>query len=345
MHQYIIRENHSVQTEQLCVHDAIRFLYSDLRENAQFVFRLLTGARASRWLGYLNYESFIGKKILDTQNFLKLCGIDETECLEDPKKLTSLKKIFERKIRYWECRPMPNDPGSIVSPADARMIYGSLCPDSSLFIKGKFFDYDELIGKNKKRWHATFQCGDFAIFRLTPDKYHYNHTPVAGRIVDFYQILGAYHSCNPYAVSRVITPYSKNKRVITVIDTDVPGGTSIGLVAMIEVVALMIGNIVQCYSKHRYDDPQPVGTGLFIEKGRPKSLFRPGSSTVVLFFEKERVRFADDIKANMRMAGVKSFFNEGFGQDLIETDVKVRSHIGSIIRPPIINGKVITTNE
>jgi phosphatidylserine decarboxylase len=44
----------------------------------------------------------------------------------------------------------------------------------------------------------------------------------------------------------MVRPYSKNKRVVTIIDTDVEGGTGIGLVAMIEVVALMIGDIVQC---------------------------------------------------------------------------------------------------
>lgn len=54
------------------------------------------------------------------------------------------------------------------------------------------------------------------------------------------------NSCNPGAVVSMVTPFSKNRRVVTVIDTDVPGGTGIGLVAM------MIGDIVQCYSTHGY---------------------------------------------------------------------------------------------
>ena len=52
----------------------------------------------------------------------------------------------------------------------------------------------------------------------------------------------------PGAVVALVTPYSKNSRVVTIIDTEVPGGTGVGLVAMIEVVALMIGEVVQCYS-------------------------------------------------------------------------------------------------
>ncbi|MDD5168606.1 MAG: phosphatidylserine decarboxylase [Syntrophales bacterium] len=330
-HQYIDRESRKVLTEDLYGNDAVRFLYSGLRENAPFAFRLLTSAWASKWLGYLNYESFIGDKILNNGSFLKTCGINGAECLEDPRRLDTIQKVFERKIRYWECRPMPKDPGTVVSPADSRMLYGSLSETSSLFIKGKFFDFEELIGKDKKTWLSAFHDGDFAVFRLTPEKYHYNHTPVSGKVVDFYSIMGAYHSCNPHAVLTVVTPYSKNKRIVTIFDTDVPGGTNVGVVAMIEVVALMIGGIVQCYSKKRYNDPVAIGTGMFVEKGLPKSLFRPGSSTVVLMFEKNRLRFADDIVANMSSYGVESIFSQGFGRPMVETDVKVRSLIGSII--------------
>ena len=329
-HQYIDRERRQVCNESLYCHESVRFLYSTLRENAPAVFKLLTSAWASKWLGYLNYESFIGDRILQNGGILRSLGIDGAECLSPTRELDSLQKIFERKIRYWDCRPMPNDPGTIVSPADSRVILGSLSDMSSLFIKGKFFEFDELIGRDKKSWLAAFRDGDFAVFRLTPEKYHYNHTPVAGKVADFYSILGAYHSCNPYAVLQVVTPYSKNKRVVTIFDTDVPGGTNIGLVAMIEVVALMIGGIVQCYSKKYYDDPKPVGSGLFVEKGRPKSLFRPGSSTVVLLFERDKVRFADDILANMSAFGVDSLFSKGFGQPMVETDIKVRSLLGSV---------------
>jgi phosphatidylserine decarboxylase len=251
--------------------------------------------------------------------------------LDTPENLDSLRKIFERKIRYWECRPMPNDPQAILSPADSRMLFGSFLETSSLFIKGKFFDYEEMLGLNKNTWLKAFSDGDFALFRLTPEKYHYNHTPVAGKIIDYYQIPGLYHACNPNAVVSVVTPYSKNKRIVTIINTDVAGGTNVGLVAMIEVVALMIGDIVQCYSENKYEKPISVGTGMFMKKGVPKSLFRPGSSTVVLIFQKDRVRFADDITANMFYPGAESIFSRGFGKSLVETDVKVRSFIASAV--------------
>jgi phosphatidylserine decarboxylase len=282
----------------------------------------------SSLLGFLNYDMLLGGTILGSNRFLDSCSIDWSECLDEPERLRRFRDVFERKIRYWECRPMPKNPRAIVSPADSRMIPGSLSETSGLFLKGKFFDFEELLGEDKEEWLRAFEDGDYGIFRLTPDKYHYNHMPVSGMVRDIYEIPGHYHSCNPGAVVMVATPYSKNKRVVTVIDTDVPGGTKAGLVAMIEVVALMIGDIVQCYSAQRYEGPRPVRPGMLLKKGSPKSLYRPGSSTDVLLFEKGRMRFSDDLVRNMHLPGVESRFSSGFGKPLVETEVGVRSLIG-----------------
>lgn len=334
-HHYIERDTRSIKTEQFYGDQAVQFLYSRIREQSSWLFRQLVSARTSRILSYMNYDGILTKRMTNHLDIHRQLNIDPAECLDAVENLNSLRKIFERKIRYWACRPMPNDPCAIVSPADSRMLFGSFQEESGLFIKDKFFDYEEMFGVNKRTWLAAFRKGDFAIFRLTPEKYHYNHTPVAGKIVDFYQIQGAYHACNPNAVVSVVTPYSKNKRVVTIIDTDVEGGTRAGLVAMIEVVALMIGDIVQCYSEKNYDNPIAAGTGMFMKKGVPKSLFRPGSSTVVLIFQKDRVRLADDITANMFFPDAESIFSQGFGKSLVETEVKVRSFIAG----SVVNGK------
>ena len=331
LHQYIERENRRVCTERFYGDRAVKLLYSNVREYAPFLFRALTSARISRLLGFVNYELFLGEKLFGHMDFLKARNIHLHECVDDPDSLNTLKKIFERKIRYWECRPMPGDHDVIVSPADSRMIVGSFCEDSLLCVKGKFFDYEEMLGRDKKKWLKAFQDGDFAVFRLTPDKYHYNHTPVAGRIVDFYHMQGRYHSCNPNAVLSMATPYSKNRRIVTIIDTDVDGGTGTGLVAMIEVVAMMIGDVVQCYSEEGYENPLPIGTGMFVKKGFPKSLYRPGSSTDVLIFQQGRMRFSEDIVMNMFHQRAESILCRGFGIPLIETEVKVRSGIGKVL--------------
>ena len=233
---------------------------------------------------------------------------------------------------------MPDNPDVVVSPADARVLVGSFSRTSQLFIKEKFFDYEELISPHKPIWLSAFRGGDVAVFRLTPDKYHYNHTPVAGRVVDIYEIAGDYHPCNPGALMATSASFSKNRRIVTVIDTDVPGGSRVGLAAMIEVAALMIGDIVQCYSDTRYDAPRNVAPGMFLKKGMPKSLYRPGSSTDVLVFEPARIVFSEDILENLHRQGVQTRFSEGFGRPLVETEVRVRQEIGR--RKPATIGAV-----
>jgi phosphatidylserine decarboxylase len=330
-HQYVERDTGTVCTERLYSDRMIQLFYSSLRERASIMLGALSSSRMSSVLGYINYDLFLGGKIVGNTRFLRALGVDLEECLEPASSLRTPRRVFERKIRYWQTRPMSGDTGVVVSPADAKVLLGSFCRQQSLFIKDKFFDYEELLGADKRDWLQAFHRGDFAIFRLTPEKYHYNHTPVAGRVVDCYEVDGQYHSCNPSAIVALATLYSKNRRVITVIDTDVPGGTGVGLVAMIEIVALMIGDIVQAYSDYRYANPRPARPGQFVRKGVPKSLYRPGSSTDVLLFQRGRLEFDADLVRNLNHPGAVSRFSHGFGAPLVETDVQVRSSIGRAI--------------
>jgi phosphatidylserine decarboxylase len=327
-HQYIERETSSVRTEQFCGDRWLNWAYRALWEDPAWLMTALTSRRTTQVLGFFNYDRPFAATQAAVAKFARALAVDLSECLDAPDRLNTPRRLFQRRLRYWQVRPMDGDPRAIVSPADARLLLGSFADDSSLFLKGKFFDHDELVGRDRSQWRRLFQQGDWAIFRLTPDKYHYNHSPVSGRVVDWYEISGRYHSCNPGPVVVAATPYSKNKRVVTIIDTEVPGGSRVGVVAMIEIVALMIGQIDQCYSAVAYDHPKPMQVGMMIEKGRPKSLYRPGSSTDVLLFEPGRVIFSEDLVRNRFRPGVQSRFSQGFGRPLVETDVRVRSTIG-----------------
>ena len=328
-HQYISRDSGALCDEPLFADRLIGLMYHQVRENAPGLFRLLTSPRMTDVLGYLNYDMHFGSYGSACSRFLKQLNIDLDECLLSASELDTPRKVFERQIRYWDCRPMPRDAGMVVSPADARVLVGSCRETSSLFIKDKFFSFEELLGGELHPWLDAMRDGDFALFRLTPDKYHYNHSPVSGEVVDIYQIDGAFNSCNPGAIVTVATPYSKNRRVVTIVDTDVKGGTGVGLVAMIEVVALMIGDIVQCYSAEGYQDPLPVVPGRFLSKGQPKSLYRPGSSTDILVFQRGRVEFAADLLANQLRSDAVSRFSKGFGGQLVETDIRVRAALAT----------------
>lgn len=323
-HEYIVRETGAIARERLVGDRAVRALYSPKLENAAWLSKLASSRYTSEVLGYLNYDNLLSSRASGMQRFLKKSDINLRELVDAPASLDTARKIFERKIRYWECRRLPIE-RCVVCPADARVVVGSTSQTTALPIKDKFFEFPELLGGPKVRWTKYFRNGNYAVFRLTPEKYHYTHSPVTGRVVDFYAVDGRYHSCNPNATVRLLTPHSKNRRVVTMLDTNCPGGTGVGKVAMIEVVALMIGQIEQRYSEHEYDDPQDLRKEMMLQIGAPKALFRPGSSTVVLLFQEGRVRFAEDLLLNQQRSGVHSRYSAPFGQPLVETDVAVRS--------------------
>jgi phosphatidylserine decarboxylase len=325
MHEYIVRETGEIARERLVGDRTVRALYSPKLENAGWVSKLASSRKFSELLGYLNYDNRLSSRASGMKRFLQKSGIDLTELVDDPASLNTARQMFERKIRYWECRSLPKVGSSVVCPADSRVAVGSMSTTSELLIKDKFFAFPELLGGPRTRWTKEFKEGDYSVFRLTPEKYHYTHVPVQGVVADFYAVDGRYHSCNPNATAKLITPHSKNKRVVTIIDTDCTGGTGIGYVAMIEVVALMIGQIDQRYSEREYLDPQPIEPGMMLRTGAPKALFRPGSSTVVLLFQRDRIRFAEDLVRNQQRHEVRSRYSRAFGQALVETDVAVRS--------------------
>jgi phosphatidylserine decarboxylase len=326
-HQYIHRRSGRVITEVLFADRLIHWLYGAAREKAPLLFKALTSARSSRLLSHVNFDAGHINGPAAARRLAVNLGIDLSECVWKRRCLVSPRHLFERQIKYWTSRPTPKDQNRVVSPADANVLVGSMEETDRLFIKEKFFTFVELLGEEKIKWCDVFRHGDFAAFRLTPEKYHYNHTPVSGRVVDYYTVDGDYHSCNPKAAVSMVTPYSKNKRVVTVFDTDIEGGTGVGLVAMIEVVALMIGDIVQCYSEQRYDDPQPIAPGLEVRRGQPKSLFRPGSSVDVLLFQKGRIAFDQDLVDNRFRSDAVSRYSLGFGRPVVETGVRVRESI------------------
>ncbi len=325
MHEYIVRETGEIARERLVGDRTVRALYSPRLEKTAWVSKLASSRKVSELLSYLNYDNRLSSHASGMKRFLKKSGIDLTELVDEPSSLNTARQMFERKIRYWECRPLPKGKQSVVCPADSRVAVGSMATTSKLLIKEKFFAFPELLGGPRHRWTKEFKDGDYAVFRLTPEKYHYTHVPVQGVVADFYAVNGRYHSCNPNATVKLVTPHSKNKRVVTVIDTDCDGGTGIGLVAMIEVVALMIGQIDQRYSEHEYRNPKRIEPGMMLRIGAPKALFRPGSSTVVLLFQRDRIRFAEDLLRNQQRVEVRSRYSRAFGEALVETDVAVRS--------------------
>jgi len=331
-HEYIDRRTGQVCREHLLGDRIISALYARGLENASSIMRVASSCRLSSTLAFLNYDNLLRNNATSTLRYLAKNGVDFSEFVEPVKNLRTARSVFERQIRFWECRPMPAEESAIVCPADARVLVASHNNNSIIFLKEKYFEFEELLDGKQHKWSQEFDGGEFAIFRLTPEKYHYVHAPVSGIVKDFYQIEGGYHSCNPSAIVSLVTPHSKNRRVVSIIQTDMEGGTGVGLVAIVEVVALMIGQILQCYSERKYERPCELKPGMFIERGQPKSLFRPGSSSVLVFFQRGRVSFCEDLLQNRFRRDAQSRFSVGLHQPVVETEVAARSPLARDLR-------------
>ena len=322
-HCYIERKNNSVVEERLFADRLIKKIYSENREKSSYILNQATKKWVTDLLGFIKYD--IPLPAFRINKIIKELNVNLNECIDSPSAFKTVRDIFERKIDFKNFRYMDNDYRAIVSPCDAKVLIGSLSETSIFYIKNKFFCFEELL--QNKNYEKIFNGGDFAIFRLTPDEYHYNHMPVSGILEDIYQIDGPYHSCNPHVVKVIATPYSKNKRVITIINTDIENGSKIGKVAMIEIAAMMIGEIAQCYSEENYDNPVVPVKGVFLKKGQPKSLYRPGSSTTILLFENDKIDFCKDLITNSKRADIPSRYSLNLKDVKVETRVEVRSTI------------------
>jgi phosphatidylserine decarboxylase len=86
---------------------------------------------------------------------------------------------------------------------------------------------------------------------------------------------------NPLVLRKMTEIFCLNKREFTILSNPLFGD-----IVMTEVDATMAESIVQTY------------TGNFAKKGEENGYFKFGGSTVVLLFEKNKIRIDDDLLIN-----------------------------------------------
>ncbi|MEA3444832.1 MAG: phosphatidylserine decarboxylase, partial [Bacteroidota bacterium] len=107
--------------------------------------------------------------------------------------------------------------------------------------------------------------------------------PLTGKVSSLTKIEGGYFSVNPIALREIVEVFCLNKREYVSVST-----RKFGEVIMAEVGATMVGSIIQTYK------------GDIAEKGKEKGYFKFGGSTLVLLFEKGKIKIDDDLLKNTR---------------------------------------------
>ena len=119
------------------------------------------------------------------------------------------------------------------------------------------------------------------IIRLCPADYHRFHFPIDGTICYEKKIEGDYFSVSPIAVKKMLEIFCLNKREYCLIENK-----NFGNVLMAEIGATMVGSIVQTYEEN------------VSEKGKEKGYFKFGGSSIILIFEKNKIKIDDDLLNN-----------------------------------------------
>jgi phosphatidylserine decarboxylase len=271
--RYFDRYDRTMKTEKVYGERWLRFAYGNPAG------RLAVGLLASRRI----FSWYYGRRMNDPKSEMliyKFIADYEVDAMEFAKSAFAFKtfnEFFHRALKP-EVRPIDPDPAAAVLPADGRhLAFADVDAADGFYVKGAKFTVAQLLGDPGLA--ERFVAGSMLISRLCPSDYHRFHFPVSGVPSEARLISGRLFSVNPIALRTRILYLVRNKRFVTLIESP-----EFGTVAMVEVGATNVGSITQGFIPG-----QPAG------KGDEKGMFAFGGSCVITLFERNRIRFADDI--------------------------------------------------
>lgn len=322
VHEYLALSSGEKLSESLIADRVIRFLYSTARESPSALQRIAASRFVTMALSGWEFDRPLREPHRAIEAMANRLRINLDEVAGKATAMRTYRDLFERQIRYWDVRPMPAPAGRLLSPADGKALAFGFRRDAMLPVKAKWIAIPELVGSTDLASILGATAG--VIVRLTPDAYHYVHAPASGLVRSHRLIDGELHSCNPAALVTFTQPYIANLRRVTVIDTDVDGGSNIGLIVVVNVAAMMIGRIEDAYCELRYDVPSTLAPGDFVRAGQPMALFRPGSSTSIVLWSQSRARHVAALARNACRTDVNSRFSQWLLAPWVESAVRVR---------------------
>lgn len=211
-----------------------------------------------------------------------------SEVLHPTESFKNFNEFFYRALKP-DARPCsaPENPNIIVSPADCRsVVFDRLDDAQSIWVKGREFSVERLLGDAYPEDAKRFQNGALGIMRLAPQDYHRFHIPVDGIMGEPKLIEGEYYTVNPMAIRSALDVYGENIRVCVPIDSEAHGR-----VMVICVGAMMVGSTVITRS-----------AGERVRRAEELGYFKFGGSTILLLFEPGAMQFDEDLVANSKGA-------------------------------------------
>lgn len=287
---YINRETGEKEQELVPGGKTMYFLYGKKRMGKLNLYLLFKRKYLSQFGGLMMNWSYSKRKIAP---FVEEHEMDMNDYIVPVEGYKNFNQFFYRKL-HENKRPIGD---GLVSPADGKIVaFDTVNCSLDFYIKDSSFNLgtflkDEVLAKK-------YECGGMLVVRLAPADYHRFHFPADGIPNETKKIKGYYYSVSPMALQQNMRIFLQNKREYCTLKTQ-----EFGDVLLCDVGATLTGSIVQTYIP-----------GQEVKKGDEKGHFAFGGSTVVILFEKGKVKFDDDLLENTKNG--------------LETTVKMGEKIG-----------------
>ena len=276
--QFYTRYSGKVETEAIYGEKYLKFIYANPLGKIA-LWSAVKRAWFSGWYGNRMRSPNSVRRILP---FIDCYELDSDDFLLNVSEFKSFDDFFSRKLKPSK-RPIDSSKQTVVFPADGRhLAINNVSMDQPLWAKGQKLKVEQLLGGYETA--ERYENGSVLVSRLCPIDYHRFHFPCDGKASSSFPINGFLYSVNPIALKRNISYLWHNRRFITELDSE-----NFGRILLVEIGATCVGGIQQTY------DSGPV------TKGSEKGFFHFGGSMTMIFFEKERIIFSEDLLENGKM--------------------------------------------
>jgi len=280
------------------------------RKKKSYEIEKVAGEKYLNWtysspIGMKLLESFIKKKCFSKiygwyldrkiskrkiKSFINEFNINMSEFEKKEEDFKTFNEFFYRKLNT-KSRPINMNKEVLISPADGKLFsYENIDLENLVQVKGFTYSLRELI-KNDTISNM-YKGGTCLILRLCPTDYHRFHFIDSGVCSETSKIKGFYYSVNPIAIQNVKKLFCENKREWSLFHSE-----NFGDVLYVEVGATCVGSIVQTFIPNKR-----------VNKGDEKGYFKFGGSTIMLFFEKNKVKIDEDIIYQTKLGFETSVF-------------------------------------
>ena len=298
---YLDRYTGTRQQEAIYGDGAVRFAYETLPGRA-LAWLLFSRPLLSLLFGWYMRRPASAARI---RPFVEQYAIDDSEFALPVGAYRCFNDFFCRELKPG-ARPVDEDPGSVVFPADGRHFgWPALGRESQVYVKGQSWNLQALLGGDAEL-AARFAGGSLVLSRLCPVDYHHFHYPVAGKVLERRLLDGPLFSVSPVALRRNLGYLWRNRRYLIRMGVqrvpckELPEQAEVREVGSGNVGATNVGSI---HLNALRED------GL-VEKGAPAGCFEFGGSSVLTLFAHGQIRLAEDL-VNTTGQGIELFARAG----------------------------------